>query len=165
MVSRNRLCTDMLREIRNTRKRFLSLFVMNFLAVGFLAGLRMTAPDMQDTVDRYYDRLHFMDVRVISTLGLTEDDLQVLGQTEGVACAEGSFSFDALAEGETITVFSMPEQLNLLDLQEGRLPEATDECVTEEKVLETLGQAQDHPVRLSFPESEYLKVYILRIIK
>ena len=52
MVSRNRLCTDMLREIRNTRKRFLSLFVMNFLAVGFLAGLRMTAPDMQDPVDR-----------------------------------------------------------------------------------------------------------------
>ena len=35
----------------------------------------------------------------------------------------------------------------------------------EVQVLETLGQAQDHPVRLSFPESEYLKVYILRVIK
>ena len=35
----------------------------------------------------------------------------------------------------------------------------------EVQVLETLGQAQDHPIRLSFPESEYLKAYILRIIK
>lgn len=35
----------------------------------------------------------------------------------------------------------------------------------EVQVLETLGQAQDHPVRLSFPESEYLKVFILRVMK
>ena len=35
----------------------------------------------------------------------------------------------------------------------------------EVQVLETLGQAQDHPVRLSFPESEYLKVFILRVLK
>ena len=35
----------------------------------------------------------------------------------------------------------------------------------EVQVLETLGQTQDHPVRLSFPESEYLKVYILRVLK
>ena len=35
----------------------------------------------------------------------------------------------------------------------------------EVQILETLGQAQDHPIRLSFPESEYLKVFILRIIK
>ncbi len=35
----------------------------------------------------------------------------------------------------------------------------------EAQVLETLGQAEDHPIRLSFPESEYLKVFILRIIK
>ena len=36
---------------------------------------------------------------------------------------------------------------------------------SEVQILETLGQAQDHPVRLSFPESEYLKVFILRVIK
>ena len=35
----------------------------------------------------------------------------------------------------------------------------------EVQILETLGQAMDHPIRLSFPESEYLKVYILRVIK
>jgi len=66
----DRLITDMYREIRRTRKRFLSLFLMNLLAVGFLAGLRMTAPDMQRTMDAYYDRQHFMDVRILSALGL-----------------------------------------------------------------------------------------------
>ena len=60
----SRLLTDTIREILHTKKRFLSLFVMSFLAVGFLAGLRMTAPDMQNTLDHYYDRQHFMDVRL-----------------------------------------------------------------------------------------------------
>jgi len=35
----------------------------------------------------------------------------------------------------------------------------------EVQILETLGQGMDHPIRLSFPESEYLKAYILRVIK
>ena len=134
----NRLLTDMLREVRRTFKRFMSLFVMSFLAVGFLSGLRMTAPDMQRTVDLYYDRLRFMDIRVVSSLGLTEDDLQALQKVEGVQAAEGSFSFDALAGEETVTVFSLPQTLTLLDLQEGRMPEKDSECVTEEKVLEAL---------------------------
>ena len=72
----SRLLTDTIREILHTKKRFLSLFVMSLLAVGFLAGLRMTAPDMQNTVDHYYDRQNFMDLRLISMLGLTQDDLQ-----------------------------------------------------------------------------------------
>ena len=42
---------------------------------------------------------------------------------------------------------------------------AAKDAGVEVQVLETLGQAQDHPVRLSFPESEYLKVFILRIVK
>ena len=35
----------------------------------------------------------------------------------------------------------------------------------EVQILETLGQGMDHPVRMSFPESEYLKAYILRVMK
>lgn len=42
---------------------------------------------------------------------------------------------------------------------------AAKDAAVEAQILETLGQAQDHPIRLSFPESEYLKVFILRIIK
>ena len=112
-MTRSRLITDMVREILHTKKRFLSLFVMSFLAVGFLAGLRMTAPDMQTTMDHYYDRQRFMDVRLISMLGLTEEDLAAAAALPGVSAAEGSRSFDALLEEDSVTVFSIPQTLNL----------------------------------------------------
>ncbi len=135
----NRLITDMLREIRHTWKRFLSLFLMNLLAVGFLAGLRMTAPDMQATMDAYYDRQHFMDVRILSALGLTEGDLSAVSAVPGVRAAEGTRSFDALCGEENLTVFSMPQALNLPELEEGRMPASPEECVTERPVMEKMG--------------------------
>ena len=132
------LLTDTIREILHTKKRFLSLLVMSLLAVGFLSGLRMTAPDMQNTVDHYYDRQNFMDVRLISMLGLTQEDLEAVSRAPGVAAAEESRTFDALAGEDCVNVLEMPEQINLLDLIEGRLPQSPDECVTEDKILEAL---------------------------
>ena len=70
MKNRNLLLTDTVREIAHTKKKFISLLIMNFLAVGFLAGLRMTAPDMKHSLDVYYDQQNLMDIRIVSTLGL-----------------------------------------------------------------------------------------------
>ena len=149
----SRLLTDTVREILHTKKRFLSLFVMSLLAVGFLAGLRMTAPDMHNTLDHYYDRQHFMDVRLVSMLGLTEEDLQAVSQLQGVSAAEGSRSFDALLGEDSVNVFSIPETLNLLDLVEGRMPESADECVTEVKILEATHKQIGDTITIDTKES------------
>ena len=139
MVKRkNRLLTDAAREIWKTRNRFFSLFVLSALAVAFLSGLRTASPDMEYTADRYYDRQNLMDVQVMSTLGLTEDDLIAIEGYEGVKEVEGERSLDAVAGEEIVRVTSLPERLNLLSLQEGRLPEAPDECVTEQSLLTAL---------------------------
>ena len=142
---RNRLLTDAAREILHTKKKFFSLLIMNFLAVGFLAGLRMTAPDMKHSLDVYYDEQNLMDLRIVSTLGLTEEDLEALRNRKGspglpvISDAEGSKSFDALVEEETVTVFSLPVTINRLRLTDGRLPENSGECVTEQFFLDKLG--------------------------
>ena len=149
----SRLLVDTIREILHTKKRFLSLFVMSLLAVGFLAGLRMTAPDMQYTVDRYYDRQHFMDVRLVSMLGLTGEDLQAVSQQQGVSAAEGSCSFDALLEEDSVNVFSIPERTNLLDLTDGRMPQSPDECVTEIKILEATHKQIGDTITIDTKES------------
>ncbi|MDE6840684.1 MAG: hypothetical protein K2P49_07535, partial [Oscillospiraceae bacterium] len=79
MVTRkNRLATDALREVKNTFSRYLSILVLAALAVAFLSGLRTAAPDMQYTADRYYDRTRLMDGYVLSTLGLTQGDVDAL---------------------------------------------------------------------------------------
>lgn len=152
-MTRSRLITDMVREILHTKKRFLSLFVMSFLAVGFLAGLRMTAPDMQTTMDHYYDRQRFMDVRLISMLGLTEEDLAAAAALPGVSAAEGSRSFDALLEEDSVTVFSIPQTLNLLDLVEGRMPETPYECITEVTILEAMHKEIGDTITIDTKES------------
>ena len=78
MIPKQALKKDIVREISKTRSRFISIFVMSALAVAFLAGLRTIAPDMEATADRYLDQQNMMDIEIISTLGLTEADIDAL---------------------------------------------------------------------------------------
>lgn len=73
------------REVRHTISRFLAIFAIVALGVGFLAGLLATTPDMKLSADRYYDETATMDIRVLSTLGLSEDDIAAIAATKGVA--------------------------------------------------------------------------------
>ncbi len=136
---RNRLLTDALREVWHTRSRFLSILVLSALAVAFLSGLRTTAPDMEYTADNYYDETNLMDGYVLSTLGIVEEDLAALSAAPGIQAVEGGYNVDAVSEDSIVIVRSVPEDINLLTVEEGRLPERPDECVTEELLLIDLG--------------------------
>ena len=153
MVTRkNRLITDAVREVKNTFSRFLSILVLSALAVAFLSGLRATAPDMQYTADNYYDRTHLMDGYVLSTLGLTQDDLDALAGAEGIDQVEGVWTLDAIASDCIVSVRSLPERLNLPEVQEGRLPESADECVSERLLLIELGLEVGGTLELALDE-------------
>ncbi len=131
------------REIRNTRSRFLSILILVALAVSFLSGLRSTAPDMKNTGDSYLDAQNFMDIQVMSTLGLTEEDLEVLSNQPHILDVEGIWNIDAFASGPdldiVVKVWSLPQRINQVTVTDGRLPEAADECAVEGNLLETLG--------------------------
>lgn len=153
MVARkDHLSTDALREIRGTFNRYVSILVLAALAVAFLAGLRTTAPDMQYTADNYYDRTRLMDGYVLSTLGLTQGDLDALAASAGVEAVEGSRDLDAVAVDRIVSVRSMPEELDLLEVREGRLPQAPGECVTEELLLVKLGLQVGDRLELTLEE-------------
>ncbi len=141
---KNILNQDLLREIKHTRSRFLSLFLLVAISVAFLAGLRTTQPAMTTSADDYLDSTHLMDVRIVSTLGLTDEDLEVLADLEQVSYAQGAWQVDALVSSEDVSLvvktLSLSEDgLNQPYLLEGRLPQAQDECVVEEGLLDSLG--------------------------
>ena len=75
---KNVIVKDTVKEIKNTFKRFLSILLVVLLGVGFFAGIKATSPDMKKTIDKYFDEQNVMDIEVISTLGLTEKDIQTL---------------------------------------------------------------------------------------
>ena len=153
MVARkDHLSTDALREIRGTFNRYVSILVLAALAVAFLAGLRTTAPDMQYTADNYYDRTRLMDGYVLSTLGLTQGDLDALAASAGVEAVEGSRDLDAVAVDRIVSVRSMPQELDLLEVRKGRLPQSADECVTENLLLVKLGLQVGDRLELTLEE-------------
>ncbi len=143
----NRVLTDAAREVRHTFSRFLSLMILSALAVCFLAGLRATAPDMKLSADRYFDEQRLMDIHVLSTLGLTEEDIEVLEAEEGVSRAEGAYTVDAIVPlGDNdyivkVLSLSQEEGINIPRLVEGRLPQKAGECLVEPLLLKESGLA------------------------
>ena len=133
------LLKDGIKEILKSYKRFISLLLIVLLGVGFFAGLRATSPDMKATVDEYFDSLNVMDIQVISTLGLTQDDVEAIKGVQNVENAEGSYQTDAIVKAEEEEVIvkleTFSQNINKLNLIEGRLPENEDECVVEANFL------------------------------
>ena len=92
------LFKDGIKEIVKSYKRFISILLIVLLGVGFFAGLRAASPDMKATVDQYFDDLNVMDIQVVSTLGLTDDDVEAIKNVQSVEDAEGSYQADAIVK-------------------------------------------------------------------
>ena len=126
---------DFYREIRKSPGRFLSILFIVALGVAFFSGIRSSEPDMRLTGDAYFDGTNLMDIQVMSTYGVTEDDLAALAEVEGVEAVEGAYSQDFLStlddEQTVLHVMSLPEEMNQVAVSEGRLPKAADECMVD----------------------------------
>ena len=83
---------DFFREIRRNSGRFISILFIVLLGAAFYAGIRSANYDMKYSADHYYDQTRLMDIRVVSTLGLTEADLEDMRQVEGVESVVGGYT-------------------------------------------------------------------------
>lgn len=92
---------DFWMEIRKSKARFISIFMIVALGVAFFSGIQASSPDMRFSGDAYYDETNLMDIKVVGTLGLTEDDVAAIKQVDGVENAEGAYGTDVMCgEGE-----------------------------------------------------------------
>ena len=137
------LIKDGIKEIKISIKRFITLLLIVLLGVGFFAGIKAASPDMRTTLDTYFDELDMMDVQVISTMGLTDDDVTAIKNVENVKTVEGSYQTDAIVsigdEDVVVKLETITNDLNKLKLVEGRMPENENECVVEEDFLSGTG--------------------------
>ena len=88
--------TELFRSIGTTWTRFLAIMGIVGLGVGFYAGLNMTGSDMRLAADTYYDGGNLYDLRVISTLGLDQEQIDLIKAVDGVEDAMGDYSSDAM---------------------------------------------------------------------
>ncbi len=151
------IITDAIREIHKSKKRFLSLLILVMLATAFLSGLRTTAPDMKKTAQKYYKQQHLMDFRLISTLGWEKEDVDYFKKAKGVSTAEGLKSVDKKMENITVSIRSIPESINKLYLQEGRLPNKIGECAIDKNLLDYMNVKIGDTLFLKKEEDTILK--------
>ena len=124
------------REISSSLGRYLAIFAIIALGAGLFVGLRLSRPDFLETYNNYTHETNFYDFRLVSTLGLTDDDLTEVKKLDGVKLAEGAvgadFLFNTADEDNLIMMAqSIPEKVNLIDLKSGRMPEKANECLAD----------------------------------
>ncbi len=116
-------------KIKKQFGRFISLILIVALGAAFFAGVRETSSDMIKTLDDYYDKTNLLDFRIISTMGLTEDDLIALKNLNSNYLVEANYSYDTLINDEATKIYGITQNINKLELVSGRLPEKNNECV------------------------------------
>lgn len=143
------LWKDTIREIKGSFGRFVSIMMIVAIGVAFFAGVKASIPDMKYTADQYYDDYHLMDIRVLSTFGLTDGDVEAIREIDGIEGVFPTYTMDVLAYEDTkqlvLKVHALPldksednpDYINRVKLVEGRLPEKSGECVIE------MGEMQD----------------------
>ena len=144
---------EVVRSITHSLGRFLAIAIIAALGCGFYAGLRLTGPDMRLAGDTYYDATNLCDLRVVSSLGFTDDQIEEISQVEGVSGVMPAYESDVIAQIDgvqyTTRIHSLnvdkarasecddglnvesedPNYINRPILVEGSWPESSDECL------------------------------------
>ena len=157
-----------IREIKGSFGRYAAIFAIIALGAALFVGLRMSRPDFLETFDRYIDECNFYDWRLVSTLGLTDDDIQEVRKLDGVTDAEGAITADFLFKSGSednliIVANSIPQRINKLDIIAGRMPVKGSECLadpnmyTEDDIGKTIKLSEDNSERTfdTFAYDEY----------
>ena len=116
-----------------TSKRFLSILIIVLLGVGFFAGIRAVSPDMEKTLDSYYDETNTYDIMITSNYGVSD---AILNQLEEEYDIEGTHNFDAITTKKDdyatkILSYDKNDKLNQPKLIKGKMPEQENEVVVD----------------------------------
>ncbi len=132
------LYKDFFRGILKNKGKFISVFFIILLGAAFFSGLRSSKNDMLFSAEKYYDNQNLFDISVVSTAGLTDDDVSSLMALDEVETAEGVYSLDVLcntADRRAVKLISLSSQINI-PVVEGNLPQKDDECLLDALLLE-----------------------------
>ena len=135
---------DIWRSIWNGKKRFFAIMIITVLGTMMFSGLKAACVDLRHSADNFFDEQKLFDLYIMSTLGLTDEDLEVLGSLEEVENAEATYSetVRAIANGNDLSVALKtyyPGGINQPYVVEGHLPEVENETAITEKFAKAAG--------------------------
>ncbi|MEZ2199473.1 FtsX-like permease family protein [Bifidobacterium pseudocatenulatum] len=140
---------DMVRMWLHAWKRFISIALISLLGVAVLTGIYAGCRDAFLATDRFFDTQGLHDIQVLSTAGLTDDDIAALRKISGVAKVQGERSQTVTVDLNGKKTVTMQEiGTNGIDqpyLQSGRMPEKSGEIAVTRKFIKDSGYKKgDH---------------------
>ncbi|HUM83860.1 MAG TPA: FtsX-like permease family protein [Lachnospiraceae bacterium] len=151
---------EFLRSVAETRTRFISILLIVMLGVAFFSGVRASGPDMKLSADAYYDAQNLQDIRILSTLGLTEDDISAIRAVKGVKEVEPGYSCDVFAESEEsqliLRFMSLPKSISCVTVESGRLPQTDGECAVDTNFAKKSGWEIGDSFKITAPKDKEL---------
>lgn len=140
---------DMVRMWLHAWKRFVSIALISLLGVAVLTGIYAGCRDAFLATDRFFDTQGLHDIQVLSTVGLTDDDIAALRKISGVAKVQGERSQTVTVDLNGKKTVTMQEiGTNGIDqpyLQSGRMPEKSGEIAVTRKFIKDSGYKKgDH---------------------
>lgn len=141
---------DVWRTVKKEKKRFMAILLITALGVTMLCGLRAACSDLRYTADAFFDEQQLYDLKVVSTMGLTNEDVETLAALEGINKSEGIYQevvYVKVAD-QTGLVQNKTAQVSTLSIQginqpyicEGRLPEKLNEIAVTSNYLNDSGK-------------------------
>lgn len=165
---RSALNKDFIRDILKSKGRFLSIVAIVALGVAFFTGVKSSPIVMKTSSDKYYDKYNLMDIRLISTLGLTDKDVDDIKNIEGVEGVYPTYSIDVISiynsTEKVLKVHGLDlnklndkkNYINQLKLIKGRLPQKSGECVLEIPKIKALNYPIGSEISLSSGKDDKL---------
>ena len=163
------------REIKQSFGRFFAIMAIVALGVSLFAGLKVTRACMVKTTGNYLTEKEFYDYRILSTVGYDEQDIEVMRRQEGVRAAEGTVALDILCTLQkgnemVLKMYSLPQEVNKLELKAGRLPGSAEECVVDSSLCSkddigkkiVLAESNEESDLENFAHTEYTIVGIVQ---
>lgn len=137
---------DIVRSIIKGRKRFFALMLITALGVCMFGGIKAGCDDLRYSADVFFDQQNLYDISIVSTMGLTESDIEAVSEMEGIEEVEGTYSEDVYTEigdgtRKQATVKMLSEKgINMPYLLEGRLPAYDTEILVTAKYINESGK-------------------------
>ena len=136
---------DIFRTIKKEKKRFIALMLIALLGVCMLTGLKASCDDLRYSADVFFDEHQLFDLKILSTLGLTDADVEALKKVDGIKDAEGTFSDTVYtmyeSKKKSVELKALSEQgINVPYIIEGTLPEEENEIAVTKKYCNETGK-------------------------
>lgn len=132
---------DFIRNIKGSLGRFFAIMAIVAIGVAFFAGVTASSGDMKHSSDSYYDEYNMNDIRILSSIGFTSQDIEAVSRVYGVKAVYKTNTQDVLVDYDgrenVAHISGIPvgkasdddSYINQLRIKEGRLPQNDKECV------------------------------------